>query len=188
MRPVCVLIDGRSGAGKTTFAAAVAELLPAAQVVHLEDVYPGWGGLAAATRILEKHILAPQNPGYYPWDWIRNTHRPERVAIRPGADLIVEGCGAISTGTLAQARRKYRVLSIDIDLPERIRKPRALRRSPEMIPFWDMWAAQEDTHRATRSTGSTRSTTAPAADITITEPLNIDLDIVPVRQWINQPQ
>ncbi|MEO8095730.1 MAG: hypothetical protein ABI632_12485, partial [Pseudolysinimonas sp.] len=43
-RPV-VLIDGRSGAGKTTLARELAPLV-GAQLVSLDDVYPGWDGLA----------------------------------------------------------------------------------------------------------------------------------------------
>ena len=44
-----VLIDGRSGSGKTSLAADVAESLGAA-VLHLEDLYPGWDGLGAGSR------------------------------------------------------------------------------------------------------------------------------------------
>lgn len=44
-----LLIDGHSGSGKTTFAARVHGAL-GWPVIHLEDVYPGWDGLAAASE------------------------------------------------------------------------------------------------------------------------------------------
>src|SRR5690606_18988766 len=61
--PVLVGVDGRSGAGKTDLAAAAARLLDrsghAARVVHLEDLYPGWSGLAAALPRLCEEVVAP---------------------------------------------------------------------------------------------------------------------------------
>ena len=95
-RPVLVGIDGRSGAGKSTLASALAaRLAPAARVaiLPLQDLYPGWDGLAAA--------LAPEGP--YPravralaagraarwrsWDWHRSGPGPERVLDPAGVDL-----------------------------------------------------------------------------------------------------
>ena len=45
MAPYTLLIDGPSGAGKTTLALQIGEAL-GIPVVHLDDFYPGWGGLA----------------------------------------------------------------------------------------------------------------------------------------------
>ncbi|WP_425278962.1 hypothetical protein [Corynebacterium bovis] len=55
--PVTVLVDGRSGAGKTTLSGRIR----GAVVVHLDDLYPGWAGLAAA--------MSPAAPGYRRWVW-----------------------------------------------------------------------------------------------------------------------
>ena len=62
-----MLIDGRSGTGKTTLGEALATEL-GAQLVHLDDVYPGWDGLsAAASAVVEDVLGAPS--GYRRWDW-----------------------------------------------------------------------------------------------------------------------
>src|SRR5690606_5198159 len=67
IRPV-LLIDGRAGAGKTTLACAVAAAWPAAALVHLEDVYPGWDGLDAASAAVAEEILGPPS-AHTSWDW-----------------------------------------------------------------------------------------------------------------------
>ncbi len=51
-RPV-VLIDGRSGAGKTTLARDLAPML-GAQLVSLDDIYPGWAGLEAGSAAVAR--------------------------------------------------------------------------------------------------------------------------------------
>ena len=59
-----VLIDGRAGAGKSTFAADLLEAyfqletrLP--KLVHMDQLYPGWEGLRAGSLYLNQTILAP---------------------------------------------------------------------------------------------------------------------------------
>ena len=63
-RPV-VLIDGRSGAGKTTLARELAPLL-GAQLVSLDDLYPGWGGLEAGSAAVHETVLRDRDPGWTP--------------------------------------------------------------------------------------------------------------------------
>ena len=46
-----VTIDGYSGSGKSTLAAALARLVNGWQVLHLDDWYPGWDGLAEGAHI-----------------------------------------------------------------------------------------------------------------------------------------
>lgn len=62
-----VLVDGRSGTGKTTLGDQLARLL-GAQVVHLDDVYPGWDGLRAAADAVVRDVLGAPS-GYRRWDW-----------------------------------------------------------------------------------------------------------------------
>ena len=63
-----VLIDGRSGSGKTTLAMKLAneifartQLKP--QLVHMDDLYPGWEGLSAGARMLVADVFEPLSRG-----------------------------------------------------------------------------------------------------------------------------
>lgn len=151
-----VIIDGRSGAGKTTFAAALARAL-SAQVIHLDDFYPGWSGLAAASAMVAADVFHPVRPGYWRWDW-DNDRRGHwhSVDFSGGDHLIVEGCGALSNESLAGARLWARrlcpqstgqaVVSLYVDADPEFRKTRALARDPFFEPYWQMWARQEEEH------------------------------------------
>jgi uridine kinase len=92
-RLVCV--DGPAGSGKTTLAAAVAGLT-GAQVVHMDDLMDGWGGLVSTGPQLVS-ILRPLAEGrsgsYQHYDW--HAGRFDRVVDVPVADwLVVEGVGS----------------------------------------------------------------------------------------------
>ena len=63
--PVIIAIDGRSGAGKTTLAIELAARLRnhhKVSLFHLEDIYPGWNGLAAGIERYVSTVLAPAEP------------------------------------------------------------------------------------------------------------------------------
>lgn len=141
MAPYTLLIDGPSGAGKTTLALQIGDAL-GIPVVHLDDFYPGWGGLAEGARIVAENVLDPARPGYWRWDWERG-RRGEWVALDPGGDLIVEGVGAVTGASKAKARRRGVVDTIRVVADPHLRKERALRRDPGYAEWWDMWAAQE---------------------------------------------
>lgn len=136
-----IAVDGPSGAGKTEFANALAADL-GAPVLHLEDVYPGWSGLAATPGLIVKGVLeqlAVGEVGTIPrWDW--EHERPGTlIGIAPVPLLIVEG-----VGSGARVCRPYLSLLIWLGAPTALRKARALSRDGEVYaPFWDMWADQE---------------------------------------------
>ena len=67
-KPVTVLIDGPSGAGKTWTSAALAERTNW-RVVHLDEFYPGWHGLDKGSDMVAEQVLRTMNPGYWRWDW-----------------------------------------------------------------------------------------------------------------------
>jgi uridine kinase len=134
-RPPRLLLDGGSGSGKSTLAAALAGVL-GAQVVHLDDVYPGWDGLEAASRAVAADILGSFR--WRRWDWGESAPA-ELHRLDPAQALIVEGSGALSRAGRARA-----TFGIWVELPERERKRRALERDGDTYAaHWDRWAAQE---------------------------------------------
>ncbi|HET7069701.1 MAG TPA: 4-amino-4-deoxy-L-arabinose transferase, partial [Nocardioides sp.] len=69
-RLLCV--DGPAGSGKTTLAAEVASLAGGAAVIHMDDLFEGWRGLAQVDDQLGTLLrpLAEGFPGSYRrWDW-----------------------------------------------------------------------------------------------------------------------
>ncbi len=140
--PRVVALDGRSGAGKTTLAGALAAALGGAPVVALEGLYGGWDGLRAGGARLVGDVLAPlaasgraSVPAY---DWIAGRWGAPWVLSAPEV-LLVDGVGC---GTRAAA--PFLALHVWLDLDEATRKRRALARDAGRYdPFWDRWAAQE---------------------------------------------
>ncbi|RJK96715.1 dephospho-CoA kinase [Vallicoccus soli] len=152
---VVVGVDGRSGSGKTTFArrlvAALRDAGADARTLHLDDVYPGWDGLAAGARALCADVLealATGRPaGYRRWSWVRS-EPAGRAEVRPGGVLVVEGVGAG-----ARCARPRLSLLVWLDAPAPLRRQRALARDGEAYaPHWDRWAAQEEAHHAAEGT------------------------------------
>lgn len=147
--PFTLLVDGPSGAGKTSFATRLATQ-QGWDIVHLDDFYPGWHGLAAGAEMVARDVLHPQRPGFRRWDWDRDCPG-EWVGISSGPrtrPLIVEGVGALTDASLAAARRLGPVCAVLIDGPRDVRRARALRRDPGYAPWFDVWAQQERTHFA----------------------------------------
>lgn len=132
-----VTIDGYSGSGKSTLAAALVRLVNGWQVLHLDDWYPGWDGLAAgadSARRIAADLRAGRASSYEAWDW---EHGITGATIRvPLAPTIIEGCGAIE----AEAD-----LSVWIADPgEDERRSRALARDGQTYaPHWQRWADQD---------------------------------------------
>lgn len=141
--PVTVVaLDGRSGSGKTTLGSAVADAW-GAPLLHMDEIYPGWDGLAASVGVLEEQVLAPlargERPEYRRWDWTHDRWGPLRRL--PAEDrLVVEGCGVAvrPAGDRAAVR-------VWLEAPRALRQRRGLSRDGEAYrPHWQRWAAQED--------------------------------------------
>ena len=132
-----VTIDGYSGSGKSTLAAALARLVAGWQVLHLDDWYPGWDGLAAGADIARR-IAADLRGGrassYEAWDWGNGT---TGATIRvPLAPTIIEGCGAIEA--------EVDLVIWIADPGEDERRHRALARDGQTYaPHWQRWADQD---------------------------------------------
>ncbi|TLM83322.1 aminodeoxychorismate synthase component I [Pseudarthrobacter sp. NamE2] len=144
--PVIIAIDGRSGAGKTTLAVELAARLRVHHKVslfHLEDIYPGWNGLAAGVERYVSTVLTPLSRGeaatWVSWDWENHYDGDARVTL-PAEIVIVEGVGAAAAGA-----RPFLTAVIWADSPDDVRKTRALERDgATYAPYWDQWAAQEE--------------------------------------------
>ncbi|MBK8448218.1 MAG: hypothetical protein IPL41_16445 [Micropruina sp.] len=138
---VVIGVDGPSGSGKTTLAAAVATNL-AAPVVHMDDLFPGWDGLAQAAALVTEQVLRPiaaGRPGRYRrWDWdCSRWAEAVRVPLLPV--LVIEGCG--STVHPAAA---FIAVRIWVEADAALRMARGIERDGESFrPHWERWAAQE---------------------------------------------
>jgi hypothetical protein len=145
-----VLIDGRSGAGKSSIARRLVADWPLrgrVQLVALDSIYPGWDGLADGVEIAREQILTPHGRGlvgvWQRWDW-ESAEPAEAHAVDPSLPLIVEGSGLLTpmTARLGDVR-------IWLESPERARRTRALARDGELFrPHWQQWAEQEERHLA----------------------------------------
>ena len=145
--PRITLIDGRSGSGKTTFATALSRAT-GAQLLSLDDVYPGWDGLEAGEAHVLEHVLRPLAEGHAPrwrsWNWADNLPGTWHE-LDPDRDLIIEGCGAVSPAARALAHHAIWVELTD----DAERRRRAIARDGEIFARnWIRWARQEEQHAA----------------------------------------
>lgn len=138
-----VAIDGPSGSGKTDFAGALAARLPAAQLLHMDDLYPGWSGLEQAVADLHEHVLEPlargERAAYRPWDWKHDRYAEWRD-LPVASLLLVEGVGS---GALPGAALESVLIWLEAERSLRFR--RGIERDGEKFrPQWQGWAALED--------------------------------------------
>jgi hypothetical protein len=111
-------------------------------VVHLDDLVPGWDGLAEASGRLVSQILEPLSAGrdgrYESYDWIAGAAGPWRdVPAKPF--VVVEG---VSCGTRAAA--EHLGLLLFVEAPLALRYERGIARDGETFrPHWERWAGQE---------------------------------------------
>ena len=149
-----VAVEGRSGSGKSTVAERVRRALadrgePVA-VLTMEDLYPGWDGLAEAPGLLQQWVLEPLRRGrtaaWRRQDWERGAFGTEWVDLPPElagreGTLLVEGCGsgAASVGDLLD-------LLVWVEAPVHKRYQRLDRRddAEAYAPYRALWARQED--------------------------------------------
>ena len=144
-----VLIDGRSGSGKSTFAKALQNRLfqlgeTAPRIIHMDGLYNGWHGLDAGSDYLLRFILTPlvsaKTASWQEFDWQQGQRVGAWREFEGGTPLIVEGCGSLSAASAELAN-----LKIWLEADAQLRKQRWDAREPDAhAGFWPIWAAQEE--------------------------------------------
>jgi hypothetical protein len=144
-----ISVDGPAGSGKTTLAAHLAAAAHAAgvatTVVHMDDVYDGWAGLATGVLNIGRWLLAPlrsdEPGGYHRFDWAAERYAEWHV-VGPGGLLVLEGVG--SAARQVDGLASLRVW-VELPLAERTARWRA-RDQGAADPFIPDWQAQEQEH------------------------------------------
>jgi uridine kinase len=143
-----ILLDGRSGAGKSSLARALVARWPLrgrVQLVALDSLYPGWDGLDDGVELARELILTPHARGaigvWQRWDWTVSAPA-EAHAVDPSLPLIVEGAGILTPATA-----RLGDIRVWLESPPASRRQRALARDGETYrPHWERWARQEERH------------------------------------------
>jgi energy-coupling factor transporter ATP-binding protein EcfA2 len=146
-RAPLILVDGRSGGGKSTFAAQLAGLVDAT-VVHTDDIAWHHHPIDWA-ELLVSGVLDPWRRGelvaFRPPAWVARD-RPGAVEAPAGRGLVVEGVGASRAELAPHADLAVWVQSDPTEARRRgLARDVVLGRSPEQAEaFWDEWARSED--------------------------------------------
>ncbi len=145
-----ILVDGRTGSGKTTFAAALQNRLfqkgeSAPRVIHMDDLFEGWDGLQAGVDYLIRQILSPlsrrEGASWQEYDWAAGERAGVWREFRGGTPLIIEGVGSLSRVAAEQAD-----ITIWLEADQEVRRARLTdRQGPgDGDGSWiAMWSAQE---------------------------------------------
>ncbi len=140
-------IDGRAGSGKTTLAGAVAGAATAqgceVSVVHMDDIYEGWAGLARTMPRVAGDLVEPLAQGK-PGRWQRYDWAAGRLAewhtVTPVPLLVLEG-----VGSAASCYDDRITTLVWVDAPRELRIARGLARDGEQVrPYWMAWMEDED--------------------------------------------
>jgi uridine kinase len=145
-----VLIDGRTGSGKTTFAALLQNRLfqkgeSAPRVIHMDDLYEGWDGLQAGVDYLIRQILSPlsrrEGASWQEYEWAAGERAGTWREFRGGTPLIIEGVGSLSRIAAEQAD-----ITIWLEADQEVRQDRIRQRKAAGdgdASWFAMWSAQE---------------------------------------------
>jgi uridine kinase len=146
-RPAIVAINGHSSSGKTTLAHRLGSALPAAAVLHSDDL--AWHhGVFAWDELLLDAVLPAVRAGepldYRPPAWQARS-RPDSITLPGGLEyLVVEGVGA----SQASVRAAYDVVIwVETDEPTRLARDLPRLAAGEIsIPDYHSWMAEENAY------------------------------------------
>ena len=136
-----IAVDGRSAAGKSTFAARMARVVAHVAVVHTDDIawhhsFFGWADLMRH-GVLEP-VRRSEEVAYRPPAWVQR-ERPGAVEVRAGCSaVVVEGVGA---GRRDLADLVDALVWVQSDAEEA--RTRGIARDGGDVAFWDEWDAEE---------------------------------------------
>ncbi len=145
-----ILVDGRTGSGKTTFATDLQNRLfqkgeSAPRVIHMDDLYEGWDGLQAGVDYLIRQILSPlgrrEGASWQEYDWAAGERSGTWREFRGGTPLIIEGVGSLSRIAAEQAD-----VTVWLEADQAVRQARIAARNAEGDgdgSWFAMWTAQE---------------------------------------------
>ncbi|MDT4914680.1 MAG: hypothetical protein QOC66_3808 [Pseudonocardiales bacterium] len=140
-------VDGFGAAGKSSLAEAIAEAVPRATVIHIDDFWGpsiaewDWNRFRAQVLVA---LLAGRPARYQVWDWIRDAGGEWRD-VPTGRLVVVEGVSC----TRAEAGVPWD-LTVWVEAPRPVRLARALERDGDgMLHRWlDDWIPSEEAYAA----------------------------------------
>lgn len=158
-----VCIDGPAGSGKTTLADAVMAAVPAPVstcLVHMDDLFLGWSGLAEGMDRVAGLLVGPlsrgEPGGYRRFDWDAGVEA-EWHEVTPVDLLVLEGVGSGSRDYAARI-----TTLVWLDTPRDVSVERGIARDVRMLGLpaddgelrgkWLRWVADEDAMYAEHGT------------------------------------
>ncbi len=136
-----IAVDGRSGAGKTTLARALAATRPGSAVVHTDDVawfLARFDWVAEMRAGVLEPVLRGEPVAYRPPPWDERS-RPGAIEVpAPCELLVVEGVGA---GRAELADLIDRAIWVQSD--REIARERGIERDGGDVAGWEEWQSEE---------------------------------------------
>ena len=142
MQTRIVAIDGCGGAGKSTLATKLANILDNCPVIHTDD-FASWDHpLDWYPRVIEQ-VLEPLRHNhvahFQKFDWQAN-QLGQWETVKPCSVVILEGVSSSRSEF-----RSYLSFAIYIETNRDLRLKRGLERDGEAaLPLWQQWMAEED--------------------------------------------